>query len=229
MVFVPKILIASQLASSPLWAFDFTRQRLTVILERTPANVLKRWMNILPELIIFDLDTAALALELVSTLRAESILPILLLTAIRDEAFILDAYKAGVDECILKPINPLLFHAKVKAWLRRSWNIPMDMLDPLRVGGVYLDPSNRALELSGRGPVHLTNLEFRLLYYFMARPGRTVTTEELCQRVWAPADEADVKTLKNLIYRLRQKIETDPANPRSILTVTGVGYQFMPE
>jgi DNA-binding response OmpR family regulator len=102
------------------------------------------------------------------------------------------------------------------------------LLDPLRVGSLHLDPSRHLLERAGREAVHLTNLELRLLYYLMGRPGHTVTTEELCQRVWAPTGESDVRTLKNLVYRLRHKIEEDPARPGYIRMVFGVGYQFVP-
>ena len=137
----------------------------------------------------------------------------------------LEVYEAGVDECVLKPIHPALFHAKMKAWLRRSWSVPVDMLDSLTVGSFHLVPSNRALVLDNSGPIHLTNLELLLLYYLMGRPGHTVTTEELCQRVWGHSAEGNVAMLKNVVYRLRRKIEADPAKPELILTVRGAGYK----
>ena len=135
----------------------------------------------------------------------------------------LEAYEAGVDECVLKPIHPLLFEAKIKAWLRRAcgyarsaqgWKFPSD-------------PFGSGLGAWQKQPIHLTNLELRLLYYLMGRPGRTVSTEELCRRVWGHGAGGDVATLKNLVYRLRHKIEAEPAHLHYVHTVVSVGYQFI--
>ena len=228
MASIPKILVVSNLqTTSPLWAVNLTQPRLNIILETHPANTIQRWAEILPDMVVFDLDPESLAIELITKLREEAVLPILLLTSLPSDQFMLEAYQAGVDECILKPIHPLLFHAKLKAWLRRSWSVPVDMLDSLRVGRFHLVPSNRALVLDNSGPIHLTNLELLLLYYLMGRPGHTVTTEELCQRVWGHSAEGNVATLKNVVYRLRRKIEADPAHPHYVQTVAGVGYQFV--
>ena len=101
------------------------------------------------------------------------------------------------------------------------------MLDPLMVGNFHLIPSDRALQLGKSDPIHLTNLELRLLYYLMGRPGRTVSTEELCRRVWGHGAGGDVATLKNLVYRLRPKIEAEPAHLHYVHTVVSVGYQFI--
>jgi DNA-binding response OmpR family regulator len=90
-----------------------------------------------------------------------------------------------------------------------------------------LVPTNRTVVLDAKDPIHLTNLELRLLYYLMGRPGRTLTTTELCQRVWSHHRIGDAATLKNLVYRLRRKIEVDPANPHYIHTVAGVGYRLI--
>jgi DNA-binding response OmpR family regulator len=228
MALIPKILVVSDLqTTSPLWAFTVIRQRLNVILETNPANMIERWAQTLPDMVVLDIDSESLAIELITKLRDQAVLPILLLTSIRSEKFMLEAYQAGLDEFVLKPIHPTLFDVKIQAWLRHSWNIPGDMLESLRVGSFHLVPSNRALELDGSDPIHLTNLELRLLYYLMARPGHTLTTKELCQHVWGHWSEGDAATLKNLVYRLRHKIEADPAHPHYVYTVVGVGYQFI--
>lgn len=228
MVFIPKILVVGNLQiTSPLWGSSVTQPLLNIILETNPGRALQRSAEILPDLVVFNIDSESLAIELIRKLRDEAVLPMLFLTSSRSDTFMLEVYQAGVDECILKPIHPALFHAKIKAWLRRSWNVPVDMLDPLRVGSFHLVPLDRALELDNSGPIHLTNLELRLLYYLMGRPGRTVTTDELCQRVWGPGGGGDVATLKNMIYRLRQKIEKDPTRPHYVHTVAGVGYRLL--
>jgi two-component system, OmpR family, response regulator MtrA len=228
MASIPKILVLSDLQiTSPLWVFNITQQRWEITLEPHPDKATQRWAEVLPDLIVCDIDSESVSLDVITKLRVEAILPILLLTSNRSDKFLLEAYEAGVDECILKPIEPLLFEAKIKAWLRRSSNVPVDVLEAIRVDDLQLIPSNRAVILDDRDPIHLTNLELRLLYYLMGRPGRTLTTKELCERVWSHYTIGDPATLKNLVYRLRRKIEVDPAHPQYLHTVAGVGYRFL--
>jgi DNA-binding response OmpR family regulator len=228
MSLIPKILIVSDLQiASPLWAFNLTHQRWDITLEPHPAKAAQRWAELLPDLIVCDIDSESVSIDVIIRLREEAVLPILLLTSNRSDKFMLDAYEAGADECVLKPIPPILFEAKLKAWLRRSSNIPVDVLEALTVDDFHLIPSDRAVVLDDREPIHLTNLELRLLYYLMGRPGRTLTTQELCQRVWSRHTVGDPATLKNLVYRLRRKIEADPTHPHYLHTVAGVGYRFL--
>ena len=228
MALIPKILLISNLqTTSPLWAFSSTQQHWNITLEAHPANAVQRWAEVLPDLIVCDLDSDALSVDVVSQLRDQAALPILLLTSNQTQKFILDIYEAGVDECILKPIQPSVFEAKLRAWLRRSSNVPVEVLETIRVDDLQLVPTDRSVILDDRDPIRLTNLELRLLYYLMGRPGRTLTTEELCQRVWSHHSVGDPTTLKNLVYRVRRKIEADPANPQYLHTVAGVGYRFV--
>jgi two-component system KDP operon response regulator KdpE len=131
-----------------------------------------------------------------------------------------------VDDVLTKPTSPSLFNAKIKVWLRRAWTVSPDTLEPLAVGKLHLLPEMRSVTLPNGTVVRLTNLEFRLLYFLMSRVGRPVTTENLIQHVWGYAGEADSTILKNLVYRVRRKIEKDPAKPVFLQTSSGVGYQF---
>ena len=202
---------------------------MDVIFEANPGKALPRWAEAIPDLIILDLNLPETNLfEMVRAFRFETIIPILLLTTNTSEDFLVEAYHAGVDECIFKPIGASLFHAKVKVWLRRTGNISTEMLDPLRAGNYLLNPADRILVMANGGILHLTNLELRLLYSLMSQPGRTVTSESLIQRVWGSSFEADNTVLKNIVYRLRHKIETNPNEPQIIQTVVGVGYRFNP-
>jgi DNA-binding response OmpR family regulator len=227
----PKVLIVSnQQTTGPLWVFSLQQQKLNVSLEAVPSNTLTRCENESPDLIILDINLPeAQILELIKGLRAELLTPILLLAPARTEDFVLQAYQAGVDDCIPKPVSPSLFQAKVKVWLRRFGSISTEMLNPLKVGTLQLFPSERIVFLRNGNAIRLTNLELRLLYYLMNRPGQIVTIEELNQRVWGYTAEADNTMLKNVVYRLRRKIEADPANPLIIQTVTGVGYRLSAE
>jgi len=228
MALIPKILIVSDLQTIlPSWALNMTRPRWDVTLETHPDKVTERWAELGPDLMVCDMDSEASSLELITKLRVEAVLPILLLTANSSDQFMLEAYEAGVDECVLKPIHPLLFEAKIKSWLRRSSSVPVDVLETIKVDDLRIIPADRAVVLDDRDPIRLTNLELRLLYYLMGRPGRTLTTKELCERVWSHHDIGDPATLKNLVYRVRRKIEADPAHPQYIHTVAGVGYRFL--
>jgi two-component system KDP operon response regulator KdpE len=213
-----------------LWAFSLQQQNLHVVLESDPSNTLKRCEMETPDLIILDINLPeAQTIDLVKSLRAELITPILLLTPPRAEEHTLAAYTAGVDDYMPKPVSPSLFNAKVKVWLRRSWSATTSTLDPIKIGGMHIFPNERLIIRDNGQPFHLTNLELRLLYHLVSRAGHTVTTEELNQRVWGYTGEVDNTMLKNVVYRLRRKIEADPANPQIIQTVSGVGYKLAGE
>jgi DNA-binding response OmpR family regulator len=227
----PKVLVVSnQQTTGPLWVFSLQLQKLNVLLEADPTRTLQRCEAESPDLIILDINfPESQTLELIKSLRAEMLTPILLLSPVRSEEYVIETYKAGVDDCMPKPVSPSLFQAKVKVWLRRFGSVPADNLNPLKVGTLQLFPAERMVMLKNGGVVQLTNLELRLLYYLMNRPGQIVTTEDLNQRVWGYTAEADNTMLKNVVYRLRRKIEADPANPLIIQTVVGVGYKLASE
>ena len=227
----PRVLIVSnQQTTGPLWAFSLQQQNLRVVLEADPSNTLKRCEMETPDLIILDINLPeAQTVELIKSLRADMVIPILLLTPPRSEENVIDAYKAGVDDYLIKPVSPSMFNAKVRVWLKRSWSTTTNTLAPVNVGGMHLFPAERMFMKNNGEAVHLTNLELRLIYYLVSRAGHTVTTEELNQRVWGYTGEADNTMLKNVVYRLRRKIEADPANPKIIQTVAGVGYKLTSE
>ena len=227
----PKVLVVSnQQTTGPLWVFSLQMQKLNVLLEADPTRTLQRCEAESPDLIILDINfPESQTLELIKSLRAEMLTPILLLSPVRSEEYVIETYKAGVDDCMPKPVSPSLFQAKVKVWLRRFGSVSADNLNPLKVGTLQLFPAERMVMLKNGGVVQLTNLELRLLYYLMNRPGQIVTIEDLNQRVWGYTAEADSTMLKNVVYRLRRKIEADPANPLIIQTVVGVGYKLAAE
>ncbi len=227
----PKVMIVSnQQTTGPLWVFSLQLQKLNVVLEADPTHTLQRCEVESPDLIILDINfPESQTLDLLKSLRTEFLTPIMLLTPVRSEEYILETYKAGVDDCIPKPVSPSLFQAKVKVWLRRFGSVSADNLNTVKVGTLQLFPAERIVILKNGGAVPLTNLELRLLYYLMDRPGQIVTTEELNQRVWGYTAEADNTMLKNVVYRLRRKIENDPTNPLIIQTVVGVGYKLAAE
>lgn len=231
LVLGPRVLIVSnQQTTGPLWVFSLQQQSLYVVLESDPSKTLQRCEMETPDLVILDINLPeAQTVDLIKSLRAEMVTPILLLTPPRSEENMIEAYNAGVDDYMVKPVSPSMFNAKVKVWIRRSWSASTSALDPVKIGGMHVFPNERMIIRDNGQPVHLTNLELRLLYYLISRAGQTVTTEELNQRVWGYTGEVDNTMLKNVVYRLRRKIEVDPANPQIIQTVTGVGYKLISE
>lgn len=227
----PKVLVISnKQTTGPLWIFSLQQQNLNAVLEPNPSNVLQRWEKETPDLILLDLNQSSeLTLELIKNLRGETLIPIVLLASAWREEDVLEAYQAGIDDFVPKPVSPSLLDAKIKVWLRRSASISIDALNPLKVGTLQLLPSEKTVMLGNNRVVRLTNLELRLLYYLMNRSGQIVTIEDLNQRVWGYNAEADNTMLKNVVYRLRRKVETDPANPLIIQTVSGIGYRLAGE
>ena len=226
----PRVLIVSnQQTTGPLWVFSLQQQSLRVVLEPDPSNTLQRCEAETPDLIILDINLpGSQVLELIKSLRVEMVTPILLMTPVRPEETIIEAYNAGVDDYLIKPVSPSLFNAKVRVWLKRSWSATTSTLAPVNIGGMHIFPAERMVMKNNGQVVRLTNLELRLLYNLASRAGDTCPTEELYQRVWGYTGEVDNTVLKNVVYRLRRKIEADPANPLIIQTVAGVGYKLAP-
>lgn len=179
-----------------------------------------------PDLVIIDVDNALdAALAACRRLRAEVANPILMFIYAHDEREMVQAYEAGADECIAKPIGRRLLIAKIRAWLRRAWNVPATALDALQAGGLQLDPAQRRLQTVSGATIHLTNLEFRLLHLLMSHPGQVFQGSEIIERVWGYDAEQDGALIKHLVYRLRHKMELDPGHPRFLQTAGG-GYCF---
>jgi DNA-binding response OmpR family regulator len=126
---------------------------------------------------------------------------------------------------VVKPISPMIFQAKVLAWARRSWTVPVAGLDALKAGGHHLDPVKRCLLDPAGTEIKLTNLEFNLLHLLMGRLGQVCTTEELIHSIWGTFENGDHILVRNVVYRLRKKIEIDPAHPLHLLTWPK-GYSF---
>ncbi len=223
------LLVSDDPEAGRIWAYVLGQRRLEITTVRSVEDALKRWAEGGFDLVVIDVYTCQLdGIGLCRRLRAEAIAPILLFTPRSDEAYILQAYRAGADECVAKPISPSLFLAKVNAWRRLSWAIAPDTLDGLKAGNLCLDPARREVKNGSGSAVRLTNLEFRLLYLLMSHRGRVLESEVIIDRVWGYTDCDESALLKNAVYRLRRKIEDDPGQPSYIQTVAGIGYVFEP-
>jgi DNA-binding response OmpR family regulator len=177
------------------------------------------------DLIVIDESYPKLdGISLISRWRSGTDAPIVLLTG-GDHDRALEAYRVGVDECCIKPLSPDLFLAKMRAWLRHSTSVPMAMLAGERHGPIQLVAETQEVFINDER-ITLTNLEFRLLHVLITNANQTVAPQVLVDRVWGYSSGVEGTVLKNGIYRLRQKIEPNPAEPRYIVSVTGEGYMF---
>ena len=215
--------VCDQTATAPIWGYLIREKGLVAILETVVERAMERALEDIPDLIVIDINAQhSQRMELCKRYRTLSSSPILLFLPTNNESEILEAYQAGVDECVIKPISPAIFLAKIVAWARRSWSQPMS---PLRTGPLRLDPAHRSAIATAGQEVRLTNLEFRLLHLLMSRPGYVFKADEIMHTVWG-MEKADLALLKNVVYRLRKKIEEETGEAQLILTRPG-GYSFL--
>ncbi len=163
--------------------------------------------------------------EVCRKLRGESDVPILILTAREEEADRLLGFSLGADDYVIKPFSPRELIERVKAILRRAKRAPLDKETDLAFGNLLLEPGKRKLTRDGE-TISLTPSEYLLLQTLMSAPGRVFSRNELLARLYRTANAVVHRVVDVHIGKLRQKIERDPANPRLILTVRGVGYRF---
>jgi DNA-binding response OmpR family regulator len=177
-----------------------------------------------PDLVILDVNLPDTnGFEVCRRIRAESRTPIMMLTVRSGEEDQVRGLDGGADDYLTKPFSPRTLLARVRALLRRA---EIDRPAPLAAGDLTLDVERQMVSVSGAAPVRLTSLEFRLIQYLLANAGHTIPTEKLTTHVWGYRGVGDRQLLKQLVHRLRQKIERNPAEPEYVVTVAGVGYML---
>ncbi|WP_333740174.1 response regulator transcription factor [Streptomyces sp. IBSBF 2806] len=183
-----------------------------------------------PDLVVLDLMLPGMdGLEVCRRIRATAPLPVIMLTARGDEEDRILGLEVGADDYVTKPFSPRELVLRVESVLRRSGapTAPAGAAEPwLRSGPLALDPTARRVIRDGV-ELALTIREFDLLEFFIRHPGRATSREQLMQRVWG-WEFGDLSTVTVHVRRLREKVEDDPARPRLISTVWGVGYRFDP-
>jgi two-component system, OmpR family, KDP operon response regulator KdpE len=191
------------------------------------AQALQEMRNWPPDLIITDLRMPNMdGLQLCQKVRAQSRIPIIVLSVKGEETIKVDALDAGADDYITKPfsVNELL--ARVRAALRRS-STPEEESEVIDVGDFHVDIQGRRIEVRNR-EVHLTPKEFDVLVYLARHPEKVITHRALLAAVWGPNSIEQTEYLRVCIGHLRKKLEADESNPRYILTEPWVGYRFEP-
>jgi len=167
-------------------------------------------------------------LDVVRALRATSGLPILVVTAQADSHDVVAGLEAGADDYVTKPFVPKELAARVRAQLRR---VQREVATPagttMRVRDLEISPGAGEVLREGQ-PLTLTKTEFRLLVELAEHAGHVISRDQLLERVWGWEYVGDGRLVDTHLYRLRAKIEDDPANPQLLVTVRGLGYKLMP-
>lgn len=178
-----------------------------------------------PDLVILDINMPrASGFQACEAIRAKSRVPVMMLTVRGEEEDLVRALELGADDYLTKPFSPRTLLARVKALLRRAG---MENSTPLAAGRVQLEMEEHTVQIGDQAPVRLTKLELRLLQMLIANAGHTVGSDRLLLQVWGHKGSGDRQLLKQLVHRLRQKIEVDPAAPQVLQTVPGAGYKLI--
>lgn len=206
-----------------LVAFTLRREGFMPLQAYDGEAALRRWREEEPDLIVLDVNLPVVnGFAVCRTIRqAQDDVPIVMLTVRGDEDDLITGLNLGADDYINKPFSPRQLVARIQAVLRRSGKGPVTAVRA--AGTLVLDTSRREVRLGNGEPVSLTALECRLLDHLMANPGQVLPTELLITQVWGP-EGGDRDMLRQLVHRLRAKIEPDPANPIYIETISGLGY-----
>ncbi len=189
------------------------------------ANVAANWLENPVDLVVLSGRADGLPAG-ISALRAVTEAPLVLLLEAPTEAATVDLLTAGADLVLSAPIGSRLLTAYCNGLVRRAGGIPPFTLPALDLGEIVLDPAARTVRAGERPPQRLTQLEFRLLYVLMTNRDQVIPSDIIVERVWGYTGTGSRELVRNLISRLRSKIETDPGNPVLIQTIPGVGYQF---
>jgi DNA-binding response OmpR family regulator len=209
-----------------LVAFALQQTGYAVVKALDAPSALRAFDEEAPDLAILDINLpVGSGFEVCKAIRAQSSIPIMMLTVRGEEQDLVKALDFGADDYMTKPFSPRTLIARVKALLRRAG---MSAESAMAAGSIKLDLEEHSLRIVGREALKLTKLETRLLQILIANAGHVVGTERLLTHVWGQRGSGDRQLLKQLVHRLRQKIEEDPAEPRFLHTEAGAGYRLDP-
>lgn len=218
------LIVEDDLSLSDVIAFTLRRSGFEVLTAYDGASALQIWQEEAPSLLVLDLNLPKVdGLTVCRQIRAESKTPIIILSVQGDDETIVKGLELGADDYIVKPFSPTQLVARIRAVLRRADVTPRT--GQLDVGELHLDRSRHEVQRGSQPTIRLTPLESRLLETLMVNVGQVVTADQLISAVWG-IDGADRSMLKQLVYRLRAKLELDAAAQTQLETVPGIGYSL---
>ncbi|HTT02653.1 MAG TPA: response regulator transcription factor [Steroidobacteraceae bacterium] len=181
-----------------------------------------------PDLVVLDINMpGASGFQVCEAIRARANTPVMMLTVRSEEEDLVKALELGADDYLTKPFSPRTLLARIKALLRRAGM--ESSAAPLAAGRVVLSLEEHTVQIGAAAAVRLTKLELRLLQMLLANAGRTVSSDRLLVHIWGHRNSGDRQLLKQLVHRLRQKIEIDPTLPQLLQTAAGAGYKLAVE
>jgi two-component system alkaline phosphatase synthesis response regulator PhoP len=220
------LVVDDESAIVELVEYNLAREGFEVFTEADGKAAVERARAEKPDLIILDVMLPGMSgMDVCRELRKSTDVPIILLTARKDEVDRVLGLELGADDYVTKPFSPRELVARVKAILRRSQRGGGEGEGIAAHHGLVVDEERREVTLDGR-PLELTFTEFELLATLAKNPGRAFSRDELLSRIWGEDFYGDARTVDVHIRHLREKLEEDPAAPRFIETVRGVGYRF---
>ena len=205
------------------------RAGYSVAVFRDGKKALQALETMVPQLVVLDLMLPGVdGWEITRWLRSRGDVPIIMLTARREEMDRIAGLEMGADDYIVKPFSPQELVSRVRAVLRRARKPEEEEQEqPLIIGDIRMEPKTRLVLVRGES-VNLTAKEFDLLLHLMRHPRQVFTRDQLLERIWGLSDYIDPGTVTVHIRRLREKMESDPSKPDHLQTVWGVGYKFEP-
>ena len=210
-----------------LIAFTLSQAGYLVVRAGDGTSAIRSFASELPDLALLDINMpGASGFQVCEAIRAQSRVPVMMLTVRGEEEDLVRALELGADDYLTKPFSPRTLLARVKALLRRAG---MENAAPLAAGRIRLDVEEHTVQVGTNSPLRLTKLELRLLQMLIANAGHTVGSDRLLMQVWGHKGSGDRQLLKQLVHRLRQKIEIDPAVPQILQTAPGAGYKLVAE
>lgn len=216
------LVVEDDLSLSDVIAFTLRRAGFEILTAYDGMAALATWEQQRPELLVLDLNLPKLdGLDVCRRVRMVDKTPIIMLSVRSGDEAVVKGLELGADDYIVKPFSPSQLVARVRAVLRRAGIVETPSV--LTVAHLTLDRSRNEVQRPDSPPLRLTQLEVRLLEMLMLNAGQVLTSEQLITAVWG-ADGGDRAMLKQLVYRLRTKLEADAAQPPPIETIPNVGY-----
>ena len=222
------LLVDDEDSVQKLLTYPLERDGFRVVQARDGEQALRMFGDEHIDLVVLDLMLQKVdGLEVCKRLRADSNVPIIMLTARGEELDKVLGLELGADDYITKPFSIREFRSRVRALLRRA-GLPRERAreaETIESGELRIEPARRTVELAGE-PVQLTYVEFELLTALASEPARVFTREMLLRALWGDSAYREPRTIDVHVRHLREKLERDPREPEYIFTVRGVGYRF---
>jgi DNA-binding response OmpR family regulator len=216
----PSIRMAIELA--------LTRQGHQVMTAATGEEALELWQAQRPELVVLDVMLPGLdGFEVCRRIRRTDQVPIILLTARSDDIDVVVGLESGADDYVVKPVQPRVLDARIRAVLRRQGNGNAEVGDTAVFGDLVVDRAAMTVTRKGT-PISLTPTELKLLVELSRRPGQALSRQQLLRLVWDHDYLGDSRLVDACVQRLRAKVELVPSDPQLIRTVRGIGYRLDP-